>query len=137
MDTERFEPFKPGLFELTDGPDRAPRLIGVRCQSCGRYAFPARDICIFCHSGQVERTPLSSVGVLHTFTVCGLPVPRMLPPYAMGYVDLPEGVRVFAQLEDWREAELEVGMQVELCVGPIKTGEGDAKIVSYKFRPKR
>jgi uncharacterized OB-fold protein len=56
-------------------------------------------------------------------------------PYAIGYVDLPEGVRVFSILEDWDRKSLRVGMDMELTLGKFKEDKEGNEIVTYKFRP--
>ncbi|MBU2550639.1 MAG: Zn-ribbon domain-containing OB-fold protein [Proteobacteria bacterium] len=125
------KPFKEGLFTRNE----VPELMGVRCRDCGRTAFPHRDLCIFCHGRDVEPVGLSRRGILHTYTVCRIPVPLLPVPYAVGYIDLPEGVRVFARLEGGEKGGLRTGMEMELTVGPIKTDRDGNEIVSYKFRP--
>jgi uncharacterized OB-fold protein len=49
-------------------------------------------------------------------------------PYAVGYVDLPEGIRVFAHLESG-DASPEIGDAVELTFAPLrKNKEGHAGV---------
>ncbi|MBW1818933.1 MAG: OB-fold domain-containing protein [Deltaproteobacteria bacterium] len=93
MTEKKSIPFKEGLFEFPEGNEKAAHILGVRCNACGKYAFPPRPICISCHSKNVVTIPLSRKGKLHSFTICRVPVPKMSPPYAIGYIDLPEGVR--------------------------------------------
>jgi uncharacterized OB-fold protein len=60
--------------------------------------------------------------------------PKGFPtPYAVGYVDLPEGVRLFGQI-DAKAVELEVGEEVAVTLGPVRTDAGGQPVVSYKFR---
>ncbi len=125
-------PFKPNLLEEVDGK---PRMTGSRCPNCGKTAFPFRPICIFCHARQVEKTYLSPRGRLHTYTICRVPVPNTTPPYAMGMIDLPEGLTVFAQLTGWREKELKVGMEMEMVQEKLKTDKEGNEVYTYKFRP--
>jgi uncharacterized OB-fold protein len=135
MSQEKTRPFKDGLFESPQGSEKEARLVGVHCRACGKYAFPPRPLCIFCHSKDVEKTHLSPKGRLHSFTICHIPVPQMHSPYAVGYVDLPEGVRVFSQLENWADGALRVDMDMELVIGRIKTDPEGKDVLSYKFRP--
>jgi uncharacterized OB-fold protein len=110
------------------------RLIASRCADCGRVGFPARPICIFCQGRNTERINLSRRGRLHTFTICRMPVQHIEPPYAIGYVDMPEGVRVFALLSDWEEKDLEVGMEMEMEVTTLYEEDGK-EVIAYKFHP--
>lgn len=109
-------------------------LAGSHCRACGRTYFPRKRVCAECFQiDQMENVALSSRGRLYSFTVveagpAGFPV-----PYAVGYVDLPEGVRVFAPLEGDPEA-FEIGMELEMAVGPIKEENG-VTIIGQKFKP--
>ncbi len=53
----------------------------------------------------------------------------------MGYIDLPEGLMIFAQLAQWNEKELKIGMEMEMVVEKLKTDKEGNEIYSYKFRP--
>lgn len=109
-------------------------LAGSRCRSCGRVYFPRKRVCPQCFQiDQMEEVALSRRGRLYTFTVAEAGPPGFPVPYAFGYVDLPEGVRVFSLLEGDPEA-LEIGMELEMAVGPIREENGMA-IIAYKFRP--
>ncbi len=127
--------FKEGLFASAGNSGPEPHLIGVQCLSCGKYAFPFRQTCIFCHSEEVKRTFLSRTGKIHTFTICRVPVPNFSTPYAIGFIDLPEGVRILSQLTGWSEKDLQVGGEVEMVIGKIKENPDGREILSYQFRP--
>lgn len=67
-------------------------LLGSSCNHCGKNFFPQRAVCPDCFAAgvMVERT-LSRNGVVYASTV--VRVPSSLghpPPYAYGYVDLPD-----------------------------------------------
>jgi uncharacterized protein len=114
--------------------DGAVRLHGSKCGRCGTVAFPPHKLCPACgaESGQAQ-VELSPVGKLYTFSEVHV-APKGFPtPYAVGYVDLPEGVRLFGQI-DAKAAELEVGEEVAVTLGPVRTDAGGQPVVSYKFR---
>jgi uncharacterized OB-fold protein len=58
-------------------------------------------------------------------------------PYIQGFVDLPEGIRILTQLTDCELSKdaLEIGMEVELVIGRIRTNEEGDEVIGYKFRP--
>jgi uncharacterized OB-fold protein len=60
-----------------------------------------------------------------------------LTPLSTGYVDLPEGVRLFAQFTDCDPAEekLKLGMEVEMTVQKMSDIFGVREFIGYKFRP--
>jgi uncharacterized OB-fold protein len=125
-------PFKENILGEQEG---RPRLTGTHCSDCGKYSFPFRPICVFCHSRQVQKTFLSVRGKLHSFTICRVPVPNMTPPYAMGYIDLPEEVMIFSQLTQWEEKELKIGLEMEMVQEKLNTDKEGNEIYTYKFRP--
>lgn len=109
-------------------------LVGGRCRTCQKYVFPARARCDGCEDGgAMEPARLSRFGTLYTFAEIHVAPSVFATPYVVGYVDLAEGVRVFAQIEH-SASELTIGDQLEVALGTIRnTAEGDP-VVSYKFR---
>ena len=129
-------PFRRGLFTYPIPEGTGGALLGSRCRECGTTYFPPRQICPRCmKEGILEPLPLSRQGALYTYTVIRQAPPRYPAPYAVGYVDLPEGVRVFAQLEGWQARELRVGEEMEVFLTTIRKDEGDRELIGYKFRP--
>lgn len=111
----------PDLAELARSPisvnpDGAPSLAGSRCESCGATYFPRRLICFECRSTELREQSLSRQGVVYSWTTVRVSSSRPTP-YTVGYVDLPEGVRVFTSLLDDR-APLDFDQPVQLRVGP-------------------
>ena len=56
-------------------------------------------------------------------------------PYAIGFVELPEGVRVETLFTDCNFYDLEIGMEVELVLRDFYQYEGGNDLVTYMFRP--
>lgn len=77
------------------------RLAGSRCTRCGATYYPPRRLCPHdlsdCHHELLSRT-----GVIYEAATVRVAPQGFTPPYRVAYVDLPEGVRVFAPLE-WHE----------------------------------
>ena len=131
-------PFKQGLFYYSPSGDKPPYLVGNRCENCGRTFFPKRAICCQCfHDDQMKETVLSTRGKLHDYCISQIAPPGFKPPYALGYVDLPEGVRLFSllSLDSLSEGNLELGMEVELVIEKMKEDEEGNDLLCYKFRP--
>jgi len=128
-------PLREGLFIIPREPDEDPCLLGSRCKACGKIAFPSRAVCSNCFHEEMETLPLSTQGKIYTYTIIGYPPPGITAPYAIGYVDLPEGVRVFSILTDWKQEDLKVGRSVKLVLGKFKDDQDGNEIVTYKFRP--
>jgi uncharacterized OB-fold protein len=124
--------FSPALQPWTEA-DGAVRLLGSRCPSCGTVAFPPHPLCPNCgaDSGQ-DQVTLSPVGTLYSFSEIHIAPKGFATPYAVGYVDLPEGVRVFGQIAA-RAADLAIGQQVAVTLGPVRTDPSGQVVTSYKF----
>ena len=109
-------------------------LVGSRCRACEKSVFPQRAWCDACDDGgAMEPARLSPAGTLYSFSEIHV-APAVFPtPYVVGYIDLPEGVRVFAQIEH-RGAELAIGDRLQVVLGTIRTTAEGEPVVSYKFR---
>lgn len=127
--------FHPDLLEVPEkGP---PYLKGYKCKNCGELWFPKFVPCPNpdCWSEDMEVVPLSRRGKIYSVTdvYIGQPTMKKYMPIAMGYVDLPENIRVFAQL-DGDIGSFQCGDEVELTTGPVRDNRQGKPIISYKFR---
>ncbi|WP_067682677.1 Zn-ribbon domain-containing OB-fold protein [Nocardia miyunensis] len=102
-------------------------LEGSRCTTCGTVAFPAGTMCGRCATATATAIPLSDHGVVWAYTVqrfAPKSPPYVVPdegfsPFAVGYVELPEGIRIEAVLDCCDFGELD-GAQVRLvAVAPV------------------
>jgi uncharacterized protein len=110
------------------------RLHASKCARCGVVAFPPHPLCPACGDDRdQDMVELSPVGTLYTFSEIHIAPKGFATPYAVGYVDLPEGVRLFGQIEACA-AELAVGQPVAVTLGPVRTEPSGAAVISYKFR---
>lgn len=124
-------PVKDGIF--TDGPDGAS-LLASRCKSCGQVYFPKVQSCLNCLHEELEEVLLSRKGKLFSYTVVHMATAHFDPPFAIGYVDLPEGVRIFAPLDIIEDKPFKVGMYMEMAIGSLWQ-EDDKEVVGYSFSP--
>ena len=109
-----------------------PRLLGSRCVACGTVMFPAREFCPACDAtGMPESVALSDSGILHSFTVVHQAPPGRATPYALGLVDLDDGVRVLAQV-DIAPADLDLGLKLRLDLRVVGAAE-DHALIGYAF----
>ena len=125
----------PDFFGM--GPDGA-MTVGAKCRSCGRVYFPKKTICIDCwERGNMDVVPLSRRGKLSLYTIATMSLLGLDTPYACGYVDLPEGVRLFGLLTDCEpfEEKLRLDMEVEMVIEKMMTNDFGEDIYAYKFRP--
>jgi uncharacterized OB-fold protein len=133
-------PVKEGLWTTVSSPNEKPQLIGSRCLACGEVFFPKREskICTYCQSRDLEEIKLSRKGKVYSFTIVMQRPPeyyRGPVPYAEGFVELPEGVRVETLFTGCDFNDLEVGMDVEMVIEGLHEDEDGNEVVAYKFRP--
>jgi len=85
----------------------------------------------------MEEKALSRIGRLYTYYVSMVAPLGFTAPFAAGYIDLPEGVRVYAPLTgfDLTGTSLQLGTEMELVIGKIHEDENGNDVVGYKFRP--
>lgn len=92
------------------------KLMAVRCIRCQHVMVPPRQICTACRSSTVEWIQLGQKGKLVTYTIVHVAPPqfRHMTPYAVGIVEMPEGVRLPGIVRTSRLESLKVGMELEI-----------------------
>jgi len=133
-------PIQEGLFTW---PSAAPRLLGSRCPGCGEVSFPAQGSCPACTGTETEEVPLAREGTLWTWTIQRFPPPappfvgdrEAFEPFGVGYVELPEGVRVESRLTVNDPDQLAIGMKMELVVEAFDRDAAGNERMGFAFRP--
>lgn len=133
--------FCEGLFVMPPGEGAPGYLIGSRCRRCGEVFFPKRETCGKCLKDDLEEIRLSRRGKLASFTVirhkppAPFKAPEPFSPFALGEIDLPEGLAVLSQLTGCDVDSMTTGIDVELTFEKqYEDAEGNDAIL-YKFRP--
>lgn len=111
------------------------RLEASKCTNCGHINFPPRLVCPDCKGKKFETVALNDEGRLLTFTVVRVASEKFSreTPYAIGIVELNDGVRVTAQIADVDVEELQIGQKVKLIFRKIQE-EGKAGILCYGYK---
>ena len=123
--------FHPDMLEMPEDGS-LPFLKAYRCKKCGQMDFKT-TLCTSCWGEEFDMVPLSRRGKVYSYSDIYVGQQGVSTPYMFAYVDLPENLRIFAQLEG------EIGSyrcdeEVELTVGPIRMNYDNLPIVSYKFK---
>lgn len=128
---KKVKPIIDGVFEVRDNKV-VEGLTAAKCK-CGKISFPRKIICPYCKNQNVEEIKLSGKGKIYSFAISRISLEKIKAPYAIGYVDMEEGVRVFGQFKDWNEENLKIGREVEVLFE--KFGETqEEEVWTYKFK---
>ena len=84
----------------------------------------------------IEEIALSHEGKLATFTIVRRSLGARKAPYALGYIETPEKIRILAPLTNCNFEELRIGMDMKL-VFEEEEGEDGNLVVVYKYQPAR
>jgi hypothetical protein len=128
-----------GLFAETPA---GPRLLGSRCASCRTPYFPKSAVCHNpgCASSKMEDATFGPRGTLWSLAIQDYPPPppakydEPYVPYAIGVVDLDDGLRVMGRLATADPRAVEPGVAVELVVEPLYHEVDGSEVVTWKFK---
>ena len=111
------------------------RLEASKCSKCGHITFPPRLVCPECKGKAFETMKLSDEGKLQTFTVVRVSSDKFSKetPFAVGIVELNDGVKITTQIADADVDELKVGQRVKLVFRKIQD-DGRAGIHCYGYK---
>jgi uncharacterized OB-fold protein len=92
------------------------RLMGGKCLKCGKIHLPPRPLCDKCLSTEFEWVELPRTGKLLTYTVIHVAPTRFqnMAPYAVGIVQLENGVKIPGMVKDVPLDKIRVGMQLKM-----------------------
>jgi len=108
------------------------RLEAAKCTQCGKILFPPRQICPDCKGKEFKETKIADAGKVITYTVIHTPPQPFVDqaPYAMGIVELNDGVKLTSQIVDCDFDKIKVGMRVKLEFRRISS-EGNSGVIYY------
>jgi len=111
------------------------RMEAEKCLQCGKIFFPPRLVCNKCSSREFNKIKLSDEGTVKTFTVIRVAPTNFVDevPYAVGIVELKDGLTTMMQITDCDPEEISIGMQVKVEFRKVQS-EGDAGILMYGYK---
>jgi uncharacterized OB-fold protein len=119
------------------------KLMGSKCEQCGALYVPPRPICVKCHGTDMQWAQMKGRGKLAAFTCIGIGPAFMTAegynrknPYCVGVVELEEGARVDARIENvdaLNPETIKVGMP--MVVTFLHRGEDADKKTYVAFEP--
>lgn len=111
------------------------RLEAGRCKGCGKISFPPRSKCPKCGGAEMEKTVLPDHGVVKTFTVIHTPPSQFSDeaPYAVGIVELANGVKITSQIVDCPLEDVKIGQKVKIEFRRVQA-DGEAGVICYGYK---
>jgi uncharacterized OB-fold protein len=111
------------------------RLEAGKCKKCGQVYFPPRIVCPKCKSRQFETIKLNPEGKLLTYTIIRVASDKfsIQAPYAVGIVELNDGVKLTTQIADVDFDKIKIGMKLKLVFRKIQD-EGAAGLHCYGYK---
>jgi uncharacterized OB-fold protein len=119
------------------------KLMGCKCTDCGALFVPPRYACIECSSSELEWHQMQGTGKLVAFTCIAMAPPYMEEegygrdrPYCTGVIELEEGPRVVARIEEV-DAKLPESIKpgMHLKARFLHQGSDDGKSTCLAFVP--
>ncbi len=99
------------------------KLMAGKCLKCGKIHLPPRPMCDNCFSQDFEWVNVSGKGKLVTYTVIHVAPQQFqnLTPYAVGIVELENGLKIPGMIQGTTQEHLKIGMELNLDFGTCST----------------
>lgn len=113
------------------------KLMAGRCLKCRKTHLPPRPLCDNCYSQTFEWVEAPTKGKLLTFTVIHIAPTQFqsLAPYAVGIVELENGLRIPGMIQGVPQDQLKVGMALTIDFGTCSTTQAWPQWQRYCFKP--
>ncbi len=113
------------------------KLLAGKCVKCGKIHLPPRPLCDNCYSKEFQWVTVSGKGTLVTYTVINIAPQQFqdLTPYAVGIVQLENGLKIPGMIQGIPQEKLKIGMPLLLDFGSCSTPQQWPKWPRYCFKP--
>jgi uncharacterized protein len=117
----------------------AIHLMGSACGDCAEVSLGRPPACPNCQSEALSPLPLGRTGTLYSYTVVRNQPPgdykgatNPFVPYAVGLVELPEGLRILCRIDAALDA-LTIGAPLTLSIHPYYQNADGETVLSYSY----
>jgi hypothetical protein len=113
------------------------KLMAGKCKRCGKTHLPPRPLCDKCFAQEFEWVEVSGRGKLLTYTVIHIAPPQFqaMAPYAVGIVQLENGLRMPGMISGVAQEQLRIGMELTMDFGICSTAQPWPQWPRYCFKP--
>ncbi len=113
------------------------KLMAGKCLKCGKIHLPPRPLCDNCFSQDFEWVNVSGKGKLVTYTVIHVAPQQFqnLTPYAVGIVELENGLKIPGMIQGTIQEHLKIGMELNLDFGTCSMPQQWPQWPRYCFKP--
>ncbi len=113
------------------------KLLGAKCQKCGKLHLPPRPLCDNCFSKEFKWVELSNKGKLLTYTVIYVAPTQFqgMAPYAVGIIELEDGVRIPGMIRGVAPEQIKIGMSLVMDFGTCTATQQWPQWPRYFFKP--
>lgn len=113
------------------------RLEGSHCENCGEDFYPKRTICPNCRrEGEIKDKEMPKKGEIVSYSEVHAAHKDFEDetPYYIGLIKLENGVKVFSQIVDSEDSEIEIGARVKRVFRKINDSENGVIAYGHKFK---
>ena len=113
------------------------KLMAGKCLKCGKIHLPPRPLCDQCFSQEFEWIEVSGKGRLLTYTVIHIAPPQFqaMAPYAVGIVQLENGLKIPGMIQGVPQEQLKIGMALTIDFGTCNAAQVWPQWQRYCFKP--
>lgn len=90
------------------------KLMGAKCDKCGKMTLPPRPVCTNCFSKDLKWVEVKPKGQLLTYTVIYV-APKYfetLVPYAVGIIRLEDDLKLLGMIRNSQQDKIRIGMNL-------------------------
>jgi uncharacterized OB-fold protein len=121
---------RPAWEGLLGRDEHGPYLVGARCASCRALSLGLRDLCPNCwRRNTLQPVSIGRMGRVYTCTTVHHAPGGIETPFAVGYVDIEEGIRVFAHLSEG----VGIGAEVALTAARVRHAPDGAWLTGPRY----
>jgi hypothetical protein len=113
------------------------KLLAGKCKKCGKIHLPPRPVCDNCYSKEFDWTAVPTKGKLLTYTVIHIAPAQFqsMAPYAIGIVQLENGLKIPGMIRAIALEQIKVGMDLIIDFGTCDATQPWPQWPRYYFKP--